>query len=206
MKKVFLWIIPSVVVALFLIGIIVVLNVEKNKTNAKIYAESISCKYEKLTFIKDSTYTLTKDDFVVVPAKCNQKVMISTNDSNLLEVNTLTGEIVAKAVGTCKIFASIKSSDEDVLQIEIDVEVKQAGKLEKEVNLSFKLSDGMALITYVATSSFEEYDLNIIDGTENLSIEDPELGKITIRLNHVGSATICLENSVEKVLYHITIS
>lgn len=206
MKKVFLWLIPSVVVAVFLAGIILFINIEKNKRDAKIYAESISCKYEKLTFIKDNTYSLTKDDFVVTPAKCNQKVMISTNDSNLLEVNTLTGEIVAKEVGTCKIFASIKSSEKDVLQIEINVEIKQTGKLEKEVDLSFKLSDGTAPIVFEATSSFADYEANIINGAENLSIEEFELGKIILRLIGGGNATICLENSVERILYHVTIS
>lgn len=205
-KKTFVWIIPSLVVAIFLVGIIVALNIEKNKVDVKNYAESINCKYDKLTFIKNHTYSLTKDDFVIMPASCNQKVMISTNNSNLLEVNTLTGEIVAKEVGTCKVFASIKNNENDVLQIEVNVEIKQTEKLEKNINLSFSLSDGTRLITFDETSDYDDYTCSVVDGTENLSILEFELGKITVRLNHIGNAIICLENSVEKVLYHIAIS
>lgn len=205
MKKLFLWLIPSMVVAVFLVGIILILNIEKNKKDTKIYAEGINCKYDKLTLIKGETYTLENEDFKIVPANCNQKVMISSNDSYLLEVNTLTGKITAKEVGVCKIFASIKSSENDILQIEIDVEIKQAGKLEKETNLSFNLSAGIALINFETTSEFNDYTYSVVDGTEKLSIVEFELGKMTIRLNQVGSAIICVENSIEKVLYHILI-
>ena len=208
MKKILLWIIPSVVVAVFLVSFIFVLNVRNNQTDKKVYAESIQFKYDKLALIKNNNYTLTNEDFIIKPANCNQKVLISTNNTDLLEVNTLTGEITAKDAGTCKLFASIKSGENNVLQIDIDVEITEPQKPERQINVNFELSQSVGLITFEPTSVFEDYinPPTIVSGEENISIFYFEHGKITIVLHQVGTATICLENSIEKVYYVITIT
>ena len=207
MKRMYLWLIPCAIVAVCLVGFVVGLIIKNNQQDKKIYAQSIEFKYEKLQLEKEETYEITREDFIIKPANCNQKVLLSTNDTNMLLVDPLTGEILTKQAGSCKLFASIKSSEKDVLQIEINVEITEPEKPQRQVNLNFNLADGLAVINFTASSSFADYiSPTVVDGAANLDIVDFELGKITIMLKQTGSATICLENSVEKVLYVIEIS
>lgn len=208
MKKLFIWLIPVIIVAVIAAGILVGILVQNNQSNLIVYANSLQCKYDSLTFKKDVVYNISNDDFIVLPATCNQKILLSTNDSNILDVNANTGEVFAKSTGSCYLIASIKTSEDSTTQIEIPVNVNNASqtqKVEKHVSLTFNLSEGYSVITYSANEAFENYSCNVIEGDEHVAILEFEHRKITINLVSSGTSKICLENSTQKIIYEISV-
>ena len=208
MRKIFVWLIPVIIVMTISVGIVVMLFIKVNQNNAPVYANNIVCKYDSLTLTKNSTYTFTNDDFVIEPVNCNQKILISCDNNDLLEINSSTGEVLAKAVGNCNLVVAIKTGETTIKQIRVPIQIVNPtlpGKIVKEITLNFSTSKTYEIIEFIPTDIFANYSSTIIEGENHISILDFEHGKITVGILSAGSAKICLENLTEKVIYTVNI-
>ena len=145
MRNFWKYIIPVFIVILVVGGI--VLSVNLNIKETAHYATNLEYKYTNLTLYKNVTYTLTKNEFLISPTNCNQKIVLTTTDTNIIEIDSTTGEIFAKEVGNATIIAKIKSSATENIQTTINVIVKNQNEANitstREVEITHSVSESL---------------------------------------------------------------
>ena len=209
MKKFLIWCLPLVFVVATFITTIVVVNNSKPKN---IYATNLNFVHQQLTLFKDSYVTLTSNEYVVEPENCTEKVIFATTDSSILEINSQTGEVYAKNIGTCTLIAYVKSSATNSISKSIEIVVENRNEdspnkiYDEEKTVNCNLSQGIIQITFEMDTTKDKLDITIEEGNNLVEIVDYEYNSITLILNATGTAKVIVDSPVKKLLIIISIS
>ena len=208
MKKFFIWALP--VLTILAVASVFVLSFISSTNKSSVYATRFSYNYENITLFVNNTYTLNSTEFTIEPSNCTEKIVYATDDSNILDINNSTGEIFAKATGTCTLTAYIKSSATENLSVSIDVAVIEQNedspyKTEIEVNYTFNINDEVEYIEFDTGSKKDKNTVNVITGNENIDIISIDDHRITFSLLSTGTACIEINSPTKKITINIQI-
>ena len=208
MKKFLLWCIPLFIC--IIVASIVLVIVTSNNSKNVIYATQFSYKYENVLNLKlNDEVTFNKTEFNIQPANCTEKIVLTTNDSEMLQIDNKTNKVIAKKIGTCTLFAQIKSSKTKMLSTQITInitdELDDSDKIIETHDYTFNLLDEVATIEFGAGSTKDENIVTHKSGLEVLSVCNEEYNSITIALNAKGTAIIEIVCNTKKLILNITI-
>lgn len=210
MKKVLCWCLP-ILIAVITLGV-VILNINSNRQPSVIYATKFSYKYgdTPLELVLNDSIILNRTEFNIEPANCTEKILLTTNDSDIIQIDKNTNKITAKQIGTCTLFAYIKSSTTESLppvQITIIVtnQNETINKQNETLEYTFKLSAVEVFIEFSAANTKDENDVKIVNGSEHLEIIDEEYNKLTVELKSYGVCIIEIDSPLKKITITINI-
>ena len=208
MKKFYLWCIP-LFICIIIASVIFIIAVFNNSKNA-IYATEFSYKYENVLNLKlNDEVTFNKTEFNIEPANCTEKIILTTNDSEILQIESKTNKVIAKKIGTCILFAQIKSGKSETISTQITINITDStddkDKIIETHNYIFSKDANFATIEFSAGSTKDENDILIKSGAECISIYNEEFNNITITLNAKGSAIIEIICNTKKLILNIEI-
>ncbi len=210
MKKILVWCLPLILIAVT-VGITVFVIKSNSHFNKNIYATNLICMHEKLTLFEGSSYALNSTEFSVEPANCTEKIIFTTTNSNILEVNNSKGEILAKEVGTCSLIAYVKSSATENISKEIEIVVDKRNednpdKTNEEKTIICNLSEGFVLIEYMTHSTKDKLSITINQGEDLITISTYEHDNMTVFLNAAGTAKIIIDAPTKNIIITLIIN
>lgn len=197
MKKVFL-ICLFVILPIVAFGTIAVAFVVKGD-NKNTYATSLDSTLDNLTMEVGDSYTFGKNEFIIQPTNCTEHVVINTNDCNVVDVNSTSGKIVAKNLGTAVITAKIKSSETENCSTQIIIYVVKDSvsadqKLHQTKQYTFNYANGPQKIEFRCEDESEDsktagagkiLNYSILSG-EDVALVEVEWNCLTLRFNKCG--------------------
>ena len=175
-----------------------------------VYATGFSYKYENTLNLKvNDEVIFNKTEFNIEPINCTEKIFLTTNDNEILQIDNKTNKITAKKVGVCSLFAQIKCSATENLTAQINInvtnETDDSDKIITTYNYTFYKDNNMATIEFSAGATKDENNIQITSGSDYISIESIEYNRITILLNAKGNAIIEIVCNTKKLILNIEI-
>lgn len=214
MKKVLWWCLPLLIVAITF-GI-VILSINANKQQSTIYASKFSYKYvdKTLELTLNDAIVFNKTEFNIEPSNCTEKIVFTSDDDKILKIDNNTNKIVAKQIGTCTLFAYIKSGMTEYLPpakitVVVTNENSNVNKENETHNFTYELSkinNSKVIIEFNAGKTKDENSVNITNGNECIEIINENFNTLTILLKNTGNATIEIDSPLKKVIINITIT
>ena len=207
MKKI--WIVLSVILSLVLVAGIVIFAIKLNSTDT-VYAKIFESRYNELKMYVGDTFKLNNSEFLIEPANCTEKVFYISTNTEIVSVDASSGELQAKAVGTCFVKAYIKCSETENLETEIKIIVQNKSDVQDRtiVNQSKTclLSQGITYIEFVTNGDRSAVTYEVISGSEHVDTENIYLenDKIIVALTSVGTTTLKI-NCPDKIIMVTTI-
>ena len=178
------------------------------KNSSTIYATKIEFEYDKLQLEVGKTYTLRNTEFVIEPQNCTERFWLSSTETEIVEIDSIKCEITAKQIGTCEIFANIKSGKNSTIATSFLVEIVPNGSSSinriSSQNLSFDFEDGYGIImlSNYFTEPAQEYF--VVEGGTNTTFE-LETDRLYVQFNACDSVVISVQSNHEKVIFYLTI-
>lgn len=215
MKKVFL-VCLFVILPIVLFGTIAVAVVIKSG-NKNAYATSLDSTLDNLTMEVGDSYTFSKNEFIIQPVDCTQNVVINTNDCNVVDVNSTSGKIVAKNLGTAVITAKIKSSETENCSTQIVIYVVKDSisadqKAHQTKQYTFSYADSFKKIEFRYEDESKDFkdassgkilSYNVLSGGDVATIE-VDCNCLTLIFNKCGF--IKIEVCTKYVVYTLKIN
>ncbi len=208
MKKFFMWCIP-LFTAIIIASITLIVIVSNNKNNT-IYATEFSYKHENVLNLRlNDEVIFNKTEFNIAPSNCTERIFLTTNDSNIIQINNLTNKITAKKLGNCTLLANIKSGATQtlstIIEIKVTNKIDDSDKPIETYNYTFNMENNFATIEFVAGATKDENEIEIKSGKENLKITIREQHSITIEFISKGFAEIEITCNTKKLIFNIEI-
>lgn len=184
---------------------------QKNK-NKVVYANSLSTSITTMTLNVNCSYCFGSEDYQVMPKNCTEKIFLSTNDSEVLDLNTLSNNVLAKKVGQCILFLNIKSSETEMLSKSLQINVvdntsaQNNSKVETTKLFSYKYDTNACtkMLTYDTESPYTECVVSIISGGDIVEIlTASEYKTLYIKLKGIGDIEIVVDSPLSKTTFQI---
>ena len=101
MKKILVWCIP-LFLCIVITSIVLIIVISNNSKNV-IYATEFSYKYDNALNLKlNDAVIFNKTEFNIKPTNCTEKIILTTNSNENLEIDNKTNKVTAKKIGTTK--------------------------------------------------------------------------------------------------------
>ena len=213
MKKFWLWLIPLICVAVISAGIVIGLNVGKNISNKIIFATDIHWNIPSIEIENGDSLIISKNEIVIEPQNCTQKIVFTTNDNEMLSIDPQTGEIIANKAGECELIATINTSEttKKVAKINVVVTSNQNNETNKtiyNIQKTCYLSDNFDILEFETASPYDQCSKpEVISGNDCILIDDSnhDRSKIYVVFLAVGTAEIVVDSPTDTTHFYITI-